>query len=245
MSVQSEDRKRIQAKLRRLMAMTVENGASEAEAMIAAETAARLMNENNMSYTNVDELDAESYADDTREWFRGYTREKRSAPVPVEASCLAAICKLCNVEHLFNSFYGTLTFFGAPSDTEVAHYLVVIIGRAIEREWQTYRASLPVGARSGKRASFRHAIAYRIAGRLDAMGKAHASPATGSGLVPVKNAIVVERFKTAHPDLKTMGEPKLTDMSAAAAGWHAGAKIPLSQGVNEATGAKLIGADTQ
>jgi hypothetical protein len=203
------------------------------------------MSEHNMSYSSVDELDAENYADDTREWFRGWSREKRSAPVPVEASCLASICKLCNVEHLFNRLGGTLTFFGAPSDTEVAHYLVVIIGRAIEREWLNYKAKLPKGSAVGKRASFRHAIAYRISERLDAMCKAHAPDMTGSGLVPVKNAIVIERFKKAHPDVKPMGQPKLTDMSAAAAGWHAGGKIPLNQGVNEAQGAKLIGVGAQ
>jgi len=236
------ERARILDKLRRLMSMTVENGASEAEAMLAAEAAARLMSEHNLSYRNVDEIDAEAFADDERPWFKGAQGRHRAAPVPPARHCLAAISSLCNVEHSFNFYTGNVAFFGARHDTEVAHYLLVIISRAIEREWDSYRKTLKPGEARQRRASFMHAISYRISERLMAMHKQNEAAAAYSGrdLVLVKNALVKERFDKTHPDLKSVGAPKMTDLTAVRAGWAAGANVPLNKGVNEAVGAKLI-----
>ncbi len=242
MADEKAKRKAIVAKLRRLMSMTVENGASEAEAMMAAEKAAALMREHNMHYSGIDELEAETYADDARPWFRGSKGRKRPAPIPVEAACLAAICKLCSVEYAFNTYTGNLTFFGAAHQTEVAHYLVVIISRAIEREWQTLRLKLSISVQREARASFRRAMAYRIAVRLDQMGRI-SDRAPGSGLVPIIGSLLSERFRRAHPEIRTRREPKLTNEIAAAAGWHAGDRVPLSHGVNEAAGVRAIGSD--
>lgn len=238
-----EERARILEKLRRLMSMTVENGASEAEAMTAAEAAARLMSEHNLSYRTVDEIDAEAFSDDERPWFKGAKGRSRAAPVPPARHCLAAISSLCNVEHSFNFYTGNVAFFGARHDTEVAHYLLVIISRAIEREWSTYRQNLRPCVARQRRASFMHAISYRISGRLMAMHKQNeevSAASSGRDLVLVKSALVKERFEKAHPELKTVREPKMTDLAAVRAGWAAGANVPLNKGVNEASGSKML-----
>jgi len=137
---------RIREKLRKLMAMTTENGASETEALNAAQTAARLMAEHNLTFRSVAEIEAEDYCDDARPWFRGAVdgRSFRSAPVPRVRTCLNAISSLCGVRYHYRTFDGVLVFFGAPSDTEVAHYLTVIISRAMDREWELYRQRLSV-----------------------------------------------------------------------------------------------------
>lgn len=65
------DKDQIKRKLAALLSMTVERGASDAEALTAAEHAAHLMEEHNLSYTSVEEIDADNFVDDSRPWFRG------------------------------------------------------------------------------------------------------------------------------------------------------------------------------
>lgn len=239
------DRAKILDKLRRLMAMTTENGASEAEALAAAEAAARVMAEHNLSYRSVEEIEAENFGDDTRAWFMGRKGRERSAPVPSTVHCLAAICELCGVEHLYNRYFGTLTFFGAKADTEVAHYLVVIISRAMDREWAAHRGKLPSGHTRQQRTSFYLGINLRIAQRLFAMAEqtaaATAGNHTGNSLIVVKNALVKERFQARHTGVKAdRNRLKATDYSALRSGFAAGERVPLNKGINEAHGALAI-----
>jgi hypothetical protein len=236
-------RDRIREKLRRLLSMTVDNGASEAEALAAAAAAARLMAEHNMAYRSVEEIDAEGFSNDTRDWFKGAKGRHRSAPLPAAVRCLSAICDLCGVEHMFDTWTGRLTFFGAPSDTDVAHYLVVIISRAMDREWEAQRRTLPAAAARKQRASFYLAMSIRIAQRLFAMAEEQrpAASATGTSLFIVKNAMVRERFESANGKPKPVrANTKAASFEGVRAGLDAGARIPLNKGINEAKGALAI-----
>lgn len=236
----------LKERLRRLLSVTVENGATEAEAMVAAAKASEMMAAHNLSYRSVEEIEAEAYDDDTRAWFRGAKGRSRSAPVPPAARCLAAICDLCNVEHLFNTYSGTLTFFGAKHDTEVAHYLTIIISRAMEREWASYRRQRPPGMAARERASFFYGISCRIASRLMAMAEEQAAAATsstpaGTSLVLVKNALVKQRFEEKHARVKPHGvNTKPASLDAVRSGWASGEKVSINKAINEASGAKLL-----
>ncbi len=238
-----DQRDKIREKLRRLMSMTEGNGASEAEALAAAQAAARLMAEHNLAYRSVEEIDAEGFSNDTRDWFKGSKGRMRSGPLPSAVRCLAAICDLCSVEHMFNTWTGRLTFFGTPSDTEVAHYLVVIISRAMDREWSARRRSLQPLAARRQRASFHLAMSIRIAERLFQMAEEQrpAAKATGTGLVVIKNALVKERFAAANGKPKTTRtNTKAASFEGVRAGLEAGERIPLNKGINEAKGALAI-----
>jgi len=181
---------KIKARLRRLLAMTTDNGASEAEALAAAEAASRLMHEHNLSYRTIEDIDADAFGNDTRPWFTGAKGRRKSAPVPKVVHCLPGIERLCGVKHLFSTFDGSLTFFGAACDTEVAHYLTSIISRAMDREWHTYQQRIPKGMARTKRASFYLGIGARISSRLIAMADEQKPSATsGAGLVLVKDAL--------------------------------------------------------
>ena len=240
----SDHRDRIREKLRRLLSMTTENGASENEALAAAEAAARLMAEHNLSYRTIDEIDAEGFGANARDWFRGSKGRFKSAPIPPVVRCLAAICDLCGVEHSFNTFTGELSFFGAPSDTEVAHYLTVIISRAMDTEWASAKRRLPAVVARRRRASFYLGMSLRIAQRLMAMQEA-APQAQGTGLVLVKNALVKERFAQANPDLKThRSNIDAKDLYGVRDGLEAGSRVPLNKGINEAHGALAICVST-
>lgn len=246
MTADTISRDRIREKLRRLLSMTVENGASETEAMAAAEAAARLMAEHNLSYRTVEEIDADGFATDTRPWFRGSGGFGRAAPVPAVKRCLPAICLLCGVEHAWSIYDGTLIFFGAPGDTEVAHYLTVIIARAMDREWAEYRRNLRNGQAPRLRASFYLGISSRIAMRLKDMAASPSTPvAGGTNLVVVKNALVKERFAAemdTHGGVKNARKEsaRVGDSSALISGWSAGERVALNKGLNEATGAREL-----
>lgn len=238
------DRKKIRDRLRQLLSMTIENGASEAEALVAAEKAAALMSEHNMSFRSVEDIDAESFGPDRRDWYSGAKGRSRSAPVPFTRWCLEPLAELCGVEHSYNGWTGQLEFFGAPHDTEAAHYLEQIIRGAINREWNAFKRRRGNG--SG-RSSFMHAMAMRIGSRLDRMVAERAAArqeSTGNALVAVKGALLKERFAKAHPRIKnTCPNPSFRDGIAANAGLSAGAKVHLGKGLNEASDAKLLSVE--
>lgn len=232
--------KKIRERLRRLLSMTVENGATEAEAISAAEKAAKLMADHNLHFRSVEEIEAEDYAPDQRDWFRGSKGRARSAPIPVTRWCIDGISRLCNVESCWNTYTGQLEFFGAPHETEAAHYFEEIIRRAIEREWTGYRQRH--GGRGGS--GFKHAMAMRIASRLNKMAdEAAKSSQTGTGtdLVVVRRALVEKRFSDRHPRLRTCSaNPTFSDHRATCAGFSAGDKVALNRAVNEASGVLAI-----
>ncbi len=243
----THDRSAIKERLRRLLAVTVDSGATEAEAMIAADKASALMAEHSLSYRNVAEIEAEEFADDERPWFRGkknFERNRngfrRSGPVPHVVNCLGALCELCGVEHMLCTWHGTLTFFGPPHATEAAHYFIVIISRAMEREWQAFKTANP--SESHRRAAFLKGMSLRISERLmDMCEQQRKAASTGNDLVVVANALVKQRFFEKHPNTTTRSTSiKGSDYVGLHYGYTAGDNVALSRGINEAHGAKLL-----
>jgi len=88
------ERDKIRKRIAALLARTVENGATEAEAMLAAQKAAKLMREHNLSYSSTAEIEAEEHVSDARSWFTGSKGRSRSGPVPVTRRCTGAISEL-------------------------------------------------------------------------------------------------------------------------------------------------------
>lgn len=253
------DRSAIIEKLRRLMAMTVENGASEAEAIIAAEKAAALMAEHNLSYATVEEITAEAYADDERPWFRGSMGRDRAAPIPPVVHCLNAICDLTGTLHMFSRYRGSLVFFGPKHATEVAHYLVVILSRAMDREWASYRTTLRRSQVRRYRGPFFLGIASRIDRRLRdmiaAQRRSDAAPSetdetamtASAAMAVVRVDILKQKFTDAHPKItETRAGHRLgpqTNRGALIDGIRAGDNVAINQGIAQARGTKLIGAE--
>lgn len=238
-----DDKAKLLEKLKRLLSMTTQAGASEQEALIAAEKAAALMAEHNLSYRTVADIEAESFGDDKRNWCRARSRStgnsRRMPTLPPVNLLLPSISELCGVEHWFSRWYGDLCYFGASHDTAIAHYLTEIINRAMLREWKAYREK-----RAGaSRASFMQGMALRLARRLFEMAERTKADevATGTGLVVVKNALVKERFLKANPNLKESAKRRPAgDILAVRCGYEAGGRIELHKGLNEASGTRLL-----
>ncbi len=246
----TDKRHAIAERLRRLLAITVDNGATEAEAMVAAEKAAALMAEHSMTYTTVDELLAEPMTSDARPWFKGAKGRRKSGPIPPSRWFLPEIEQLTGTRHTYNTWTGALLFFGPKHGTDVAHYLVVMLSRAIDTEWTNYSAKLRnADQRRRYRASFVKAMAIRLAIRLRAMAETHApkpvvsGATTGTDLVVVANTILEKRFAEEFPKVsERSASAAMSSPLAALDGIAAGDRVQINQGLTAARGTKLLGA---
>lgn len=235
----ADDRDAILKRLRALLSLTVENGASETEAMLAADKAAKLMAEHSLTYTSAAEIELEDYAEDRRKMGKATSHKaKRPRGIHPIKHCLPCIDELCGTKHVYWPWHGDLAFFGPKHATDVAHYFVVIIRRAMDREWNAYRATLYSSVTARKhRASFFNVMALRIARRIEEMAqRKNATVTTGTGLVVVRNAVLERKYGAAYPDVKESKRPaQAPNAGAALAGWLAGDKVDLNQGIEEAS----------
>jgi hypothetical protein len=196
----SPDRARILIKLRALLAKTVDNGCTEAEALSAAEKASAIMEEYDLSYTDVEQVRTERFGARRRPFGKGTSRRRSYHEATM---CHHSISKLFDCRAWYSS--GDLVFFGSEHDSEAAHYMADVCRVAMDSEFARYLAS-PARDRSyhGRtlRTAFMTGMARRISARLDEMkaqrenrAKIHAQ-ATGNALVVVaKREIVTEKYE--------------------------------------------------
>lgn len=227
------DRESVRRRLVALMSMTVERGASEAEAMAAATKAAALMREHGLTYQTVDDVEADQYRVERRPWFRGRAGRQRAGRVPATRYCLPAIAKLCSVDFMWSAETGKLAAFGTDAEVRTAFYFVDIIGNAIEREFAMFRkrATRPPDESPHKWGqSFRVAMALRIAARLNAMVPADE---VGTGIVELRNANRAAEFERRFNTKDAPASKLVIGGAAAAAGWDAGERVDLHDGVDQ------------
>jgi Protein of unknown function (DUF2786). len=185
-------------KIRALLSMTVERGASEAEALKAAEMAAKLMAEHDL---DMDDLSAREAGVD-----------EGAHPVdPAFARHMprvsAAIAELCGVKtwgKRSRSGKPEQVFFGLPHDVEVAVYLQRICERAIADGLK--KASVEWALRVRRKAalddSYLSGMSRRLAERIREIAWTRAR-STGTALVPVKDALIEQAMKDRGIELET------------------------------------------
>ena len=224
----------VSARIRALLSKTVENGATEHEAMAAASKARELMDRYRLTLTDV-EIAAEP--------IEGIDVERDPA------NCWDGISAYCGVKCWAHWVGGAkkLRFFGLRADTEMAKYLSEMVSGAIRVECERYKRTDDYKASRGGRAAtsaFRHGMAQRINARLHQMARATDKTAmTGSGtaLVVVKGAAVAEAFAKLDMHLRSStSRYSIRDGGAYGAGKAAGDRVNLSRPVNSA-GTRRIG----
>ena len=236
----SDSKDKITAKIRALLAKTVENGATEAEAIAASDMAARLMQQYDLAHVDVEaEVQAERYG--ARHRTPGGNHRKR----PHEAIlCAKAIGDFWDCK-VWSRNKSSVVFFGSVTDTEFAHDMLDMIVAAMEAEWAGYYRNY-AGAGNGRsmRASFMAGMGTRIAERLremkaarSAADKAHRG---STALVVVKGAVVTDKF-AAYCRQNNMNLSRrysnrtVRDTHAFGAGKAAGGRVDLG-------GAKVAGS---
>lgn len=233
---------RVLDKLAKLRSMTMERGASEAEALMAAQMMRKLMDEHNLTQTDL-EIHESPMTDETFDRPYGFRDEGADY-------CWLGIQKYCGVrffytmryEQKFGDPFGSaekvklIRIFGLKPDVEMAFYLYEIIAEAMERDSEAYvRKHQPTKKRLMQK-SFTQGMAARINARLVEMAKALepvAKTASGSALVVVKTAAVEEAFNKLGVNLKTQVSHVKTDANAWWGGHAAGDKVNLNRPVGQ------------
>ena len=223
-------RQSIAARIRALLAMTLENGASENEAVFAAKKAAELLEEYDLS---MDEVEMRASP------FSGSEQAHTESDVGPRFYTVAnAISELTGTEN-WTSRPGihpvVYSFFGMAHEVAIAEYLLAICARAIrsecavhEKEWAFYRPAF----RRSKRISFLDGMADSLSRRIRALKPRTKS---GSGLVVLHNALIDEELARRGISLSTKRKPGSWDFdSNYVKGLAAGERVALDPGIETA-----------
>ena len=228
----------IAAKIRALLAKTVENGASEAEAMMAMKKASDMMEKYNLSITEV-ELREESCITHEVDTGRRAQNAMRRVVTAIAAFC---DCKVWVTHSRYNNVQ--YSFFGLERDTQIAQYLYDMIQNSMELETKVFKksdtykeAEMYRGGRRRASNSFELGFTGRIAQRLMEMKRERDATqrSTGTNLVVVKNQIVEVAFRDLGLNLGTSYSRTAVNGAAQSQGAAAGSRVNITTGVGANT----------
>jgi len=178
---------RLKTRIQGLRSKTMDNGCTEAEALLAAAKVAELLDRYDLSLTDVEIRDAEC---GQRE-YETY-RKKR---VPLDG-CIGAVADFCDCRvwreknQVGKARY---VFFGLRSDIEVAHYLTEVSDNAVRFELGRYKMSAGYGRlrhqdRHIANSSFALGMVASIGDKLQAMRRERDAVNDGTG----RDVVVLE-----------------------------------------------------
>lgn len=230
------DRDAILARIRALLAKTVENGCTEAEAVAAAELAAKLLAKHNLT---LDEAELRASPFKTQQQTH---RDEVGLRLWKPADAIADLTG--------TTFWTTptgvhpvkISFFGFDHEVEIAGYLLEICARAMRGQLAGLErglALLRAAARQLQIRPFLDGMADRLAERIRALIP---PPATGTGLVVVREQLIAEALAERGIQIKTR---KATASRAQDPGYHAGRRaaddVALNPGLRNHNHTHAIG----
>ena len=127
------DKRKMVERIRGLLALAGDAGATEAEAQLAAEKAQELMLRYAIEDTDLESAERDIYL-------------KRGADGQENDPARLAkwgIARLCRVRAWYASGYGksgSHIFFGEEGDVDLAHYFLAMVNNVLESEWKRYLA---------------------------------------------------------------------------------------------------------
>lgn len=234
-------------KIKALMAKTTENGCTEAEALAAATAVNRLMEDYDLTFS-----DLETQAEQERYGVRRVkiTTSPTSGNYHEIRSVIPSIRKYFNTPGYSDDGHAVL--FGTVEDTGLAKEMIQMLMVAMTTEFNNYLKSPGREAVNGRslRPSFMHGMAGRLNARLNEMREAREAKdikATGRSLVVVKNAIVDPKFQNwcRENNVKLSsgrGKSYRVYGGAHAAGQAAGGRVDLGGGKVGGGGQTRIGS---
>jgi hypothetical protein len=244
------ERDKIKERVAKLLNMTLNRGATESEAMTAAEKAAELMAHYDIEASELSIRSTNAIKQSVA--VRKYGSLKIAAPV---ARHVGQLCDCMywmdreidprdtDLPTWWQRQASIVVFFGLPADAEIAGYLFDLISNAIVAEIEVYKESpnyqreVEAGV-NGRTAvtSFVNGMEETICSRLDAMrDEKHQAvqEATGRALVIVKEEQIKADFAATGIRLVTgYGSSRgAGSAGASASGRAAGGRVSLSSGV--------------
>lgn len=186
------DLDKLKARIQALRAKTVDNGCTEQEALSAAAKVAELLDQYDLSLSDVEMRGQECE--------QGVIETNRKQRQPI-SSCLGAIGEFCDCKvWMEKDQQGKIryVFFGLNAGVVMARYVYEVIEAAMSAEWERFRkAQRFVRYASDPKTSFQFGMAVSIADKLVAMKAARDQAINGGGgrqLVLVKHAIIDKEF---------------------------------------------------
>jgi uncharacterized protein DUF2786 len=236
----NSEREKVKERVAKLLNMTVDNGASENEAMTAAKRAAELMAHYDIEASELSLRDTKAIAQ--------IVVVRKYGNVVIGSKAAVHIARLCDCMIWYKTSERrgskpTFTFFGLPRDAEVAAYLFDLVSNGILAETDIYKASstFEMNKTAGTHGrvlihSFIEGMDDRISARLDALRREKHQTiheATGRSLVVSKEELIERGFKATGIKLVSIRRPGPLSLSSDAyrSGNLAGDRIPLSPGV--------------
>jgi uncharacterized protein DUF2786 len=235
--------------IRELLAKTVENGATESEALAAMAKANELMLQYDISLEDAKQVRDETYGVLKRMYGKGSFRRRtwhEAIDLAVPIACFTG------TRVWRTSCEGAIHYFGRKQDTELAHYILDLCINCCETEWQALRRthtiinnahlSLGVDTSIKGRKSFLRGMINRLDQRLwelaDERKAALRQTVTSNALVVLKDQIVAEKFDT-YQETTGLRLKKSTTVRRSyshgsknyAEGTKAGDRVSLSSGI--------------
>lgn len=228
------NRQRLAAIVQALLSKTVENGATEEEALAAAQKAQEFMDRYHLDHGALG-METEG----THE----YRQPSDWDTAQIKFLLLSRIAQFTDTRCWRNGpgtkKHGTdFTFFGLKSDTDFASWLLESLSTFVVQQSTAYRLAcilddpLDQLTKDGE-ASFQLGCIDRINERLRALVEARKTTATGRALIPLKNQIVERDFRKLGIRLTT-GTSRLSgaDSRAHGAGRAAGDRASFGRPVS-------------
>lgn len=216
-------------KVKGLLSKTEAAGCSEHEALAALQLAAALMEEHDLSMSQV-EFEESEYIQHPQRFATGKINPTWH---PVRG-VFGDIARFCDCDYWMHSF--DLVYFGLKSDTEIAHYLTEVLKRAMGTEYtKAKRTAKMFGQKLDKR-SFMAGMAFRLGQRLSEIKKAREEKSTpqSKALVSMKAARTAGELEKLGLDIKTVGfNPKAYDPASTRFGVNAGGNVKIMDGVGK------------
>lgn len=221
------DKTKIAIRIRALLEKTVANGCTESEATMAAEKANQMLQEHNLSLT---ELEVQSEKIGKR------TQKAGNKNIDTLAySTASRIAELCNCKVWRSG--AELIWFGTQTDTEIAKHMSDMFMAIHDIEKRRWKEKNVVGGKSGGH-SFTVGMASRLNERLAMMIVAnqyenqHVAKAKGTDLVVVKNQLVESAYATLGMKMKRgTSRTGAKSHNGYSAGRAAGDRVNITRGV--------------
>lgn len=222
----SDERQKIAARIRALLAKTVENGCTEDEAIAAAQKAAEMLARYNLT---VDEVKL-------RESPFSRHRERHDDEVGDRLWKIADAIGELTGARFWTSRAGEpveINFFGFEHEVDVAKYLLEICARAMRGEYRRLSNDLrlltPV-RRRWKLMAFLDGMADTLARRIKALIE---PTSTGTGLIVLRDQLIDAALKDAGINLDSRKMRRSRDFERTYRdGQRAGERVSLNRGVN-------------
>lgn len=231
---QNIELEKVKAKIRALTARTIDNGASEAEAMTAMKKVGELLAQFNLNMTDVtvrDEMCIQKDVD-TGSKHRG---------IQYDVAVSVAAFTNCKIWQTSWTKSKKLHFFGMESDVEMAVYLLNYIKIAYDNAFAEFKNSDTYVNYAGHRrvltTNFLRGFANRLNDRLDSMKREFVreeKSSTGTALVVIeKSKYVEEEYQKLGMKLRKTYTTRSSNYNGAAraAGDKAGNKVNLNRPV--------------